>query len=281
MPIKDDLILRMLDQIAEAVARVAFGRGRGDIAEAEHALAEAYQHLAGSSRALVARLSPDELLAILGAPTGFNRERGYVLGKLLQADAELRLAAAGLRHGLGAPSSVGGAPARGDGPTVAAADRPAAARAGTYAAADGASEAVDGAADAAAEAAPARLQALDLFVTARAAGLEEEDLDDLVDAQVAALRDVLLPASSHWRLFEDRVAIGRFDEAEDLLFEGAERFGPRPDVVRRGRAFYRELAGLDAGVLERGNLPRDEVEEGRRAFEASIGGVPGGGGAGA
>ena len=90
MAIRDDFILRMLDQISEVVSRVVLGATGGAAEEAERVLGNAYQELTGSNRDLVAQLGTDQLLAILGAPLNFNRERGYVLGRLLEADAEVR-----------------------------------------------------------------------------------------------------------------------------------------------------------------------------------------------
>lgn len=53
---------------------------------------------------------------------------------------------------------------------------------------------------------------------------------------------------------------GRFDEAENWLYRWEEL---QPDVARgRAETFYRELLNLDDGVLERGGLPRAEVQEG-------------------
>ncbi|MEJ2667748.1 MAG: hypothetical protein P8Z81_11730, partial [Deinococcales bacterium] len=108
MPIRDDFILRMLDSVAEVMARVLTGSGGAGLAEAERELADAYMQLTGSGRALVARLSSEQLLAILGAPTRFNRERGYVLARLLEADATLTEAEAG---GDAAPSGEAAAAA--------------------------------------------------------------------------------------------------------------------------------------------------------------------------
>lgn len=90
MPIRDDLILRTIDQVAALVARLLGGAAGGaTLDEAERTLADAYQTLTGSRRELVARLSSEQLLAILGAPTAFNRERGYALARLCEADAVL------------------------------------------------------------------------------------------------------------------------------------------------------------------------------------------------
>jgi len=220
MPIRDDLILRMLDQVGAVIARVLTGRAPDDLAEAERELAGAYVELTGSGRELVGRLSSEQLLAILGAPSRFNRERGYVLARLLEADAQLSEIEAGE--------------------------------------------------DGAAASDVRRLKALDLYLEAARAGLDEEDLDERVQGLLAALSVVALPEASHWRTFDHAVERGRYAEAEDRLFEGVQRFGAGEDVAVRGRAFYRDLEGKPDAALEEGSLPRGEVAEGRQAFEREV-----------
>lgn len=229
MPIRDDLILRMLDQIGAVIARVLTGTAPDDLEAAERELTRAYVELTGSGRALVARLSSEQLLAILGAPTRFNRERGYVLARLLEADARLTEAEAG----------------RDDAAADAAATR-------------------SGLADA------RRLKALDLYLEAARAGLDEEDLEARIEALRAGLDGVALPEGSQWRVFEHVAAAGRYAEAEDLLFDALERFGADADVAARGRAFYRDLEARSDASLAAGALPREEVAEGRAAFEAAL-----------
>ncbi len=218
MPIRDDFILRMLDQVGEAIARVLTGRSPGAEQMAEQELTSAYQELTGSGRALVARLSSEQLLAILGAPARFHRERGYVLARLLEVDATLI-------------------------------------------------EESGGEEDAAAA---ARLKSLDLFLESARAGLDEEDLGERVAGLREALAALHLPEASHWRVFEYVADEGRYAAAEDLLFEGLERFGPAHAVAERGRAFYRALDALADADLEAGALPRTEVGEGRTTFEAEL-----------
>lgn len=224
MPIRDDLILRMLDQIGEVAASLLTGRSPSSLQEAEQELASAYQQLTGSGRELVARLSSEQLLAILGAPTSFNRERGYVLARLLELDAAVHDGGAG-------------------------ADPPEATRV-------------------AAEL--ARLKALDLYLEAARAGLDEEDLQERIAGLETALSALALPPASHWRVFEHAAESGRFAEAEDLLFEGLQRFGADDDAAARGHAFYRALQDRNDAELEAGALPRDEVAEGRVAFELEL-----------
>lgn len=218
MPIRDDLILRTLDGVAAVLARLLGGSaGAATLEEAELTLSHAYHTLTGSRRALVARLSSEQLVAILGGPTSFNRERGYALARLLEADAAL----------------------------LAATARPAGSE-------------------------TARLQALDLYLAAASAGLQEEDLASRVDATAAALGTVVLPEGSHWRLFDYRVTQGDYAAAEDLLFDALSRLGPTRTVADRGRAFYRSLEEREDEVLRLGGLPRAEVEEGRAALEAAL-----------
>lgn len=262
MPIRDDFIVRMLDQVGAAIARVLTGEAPQDLVEAERQLAGAYVELTGSGRDLVARLSSEQLLAILGAPARFNRERGYVLARLLEADARLEEVEASVAGGGagGEPEPENGA-AGSDG--VVSAPPPAA------------RPAVDGRGPSGSGRAPSadvrRLKALDLYLEAARAGLDEDDLEQRIAGLRAALAEVALPEPSHWRAFQYAAETGRFAEAEDLLFEGVERFGAGAEVTTRGRAFYRDLEAAADEALAAGGLPRDEVAEGRSAFEAALG----------
>lgn len=256
MPIRDDLILRMLDQIAEVVSRVVLGATSGAAEEAERVLSTAYQELTGSNRDLVAQLGTDQLLAILGAPLNFNRERGYVLGRLLEADAEVQ-----------SRNREAGAGGAGDG----------SAHGGSSGGVRLAGGLVDGVGDGSSGVRTpagndafvdiARLKALDMYLASAAADLQEPDLHEHIQAVRETLADVYLPVSSTWRLFEYEVQSGRFAGAEDLLFELLDREGADPEVTRRGRRFYSDLEAATDAALEAGGLPRDEVIEGRRSFE--------------
>jgi len=63
------------------------------------------------------------------------------------------------------------------------------------------------------------------------------------------------------RYFEAR---GRFAHAEDALF--AWQATGDPSAVNEGPAFYERLASQTDDALERGDLPRVELEQGRRDF---------------
>jgi len=59
-------------------------------------------------------------------------------------------------------------------------------------------------------------------------------------------------------------ARGRFAQAEDALF--AWQATGDPTVTTEGLAFYQRLGEQDDDALERGDLPRAELEQGRREF---------------
>jgi tetratricopeptide (TPR) repeat protein len=61
---------------------------------------------------------------------------------------------------------------------------------------------------------------------------------------------------------------GRFDKAEDILFDLLDR---DPDSVSRGLAFYARLLKKEDSLLEKGNLPRAEIEEAIEELHARLG----------
>jgi hypothetical protein len=95
----------------------------------------------------------------------------------------------------------------------------------------------------------------------RQAGKRKREIEGLA-AEIANAGN--LEAAEHViTYYED---IGRFDKAEDFLFE----LIPSSDegAIGLGKAFYIRLRGLSDENLEKGGLPRVEVEEG---FEYLLG----------
>jgi hypothetical protein len=93
-----------------------------------------------------------------------------------------------------------------------------------------------------------------------------------VDERVARLAAGVPPerrSEAKWaRLHRFALGRGAYARAEDALFSWVA--GGSPDAVAAGSAFYEHLAGVSDADLEAGDLPRDEVDEGRAAFaEAS------------
>src|SRR5580704_9094416 len=92
--VRRDYILRMIEQLAQLLART-----RGQIAgrkfdEADAELDKAFLELTGAGAEAVAKLSETELLAklTLDAPTIVVREKTLVLTALLQEAGQLRIA---------------------------------------------------------------------------------------------------------------------------------------------------------------------------------------------
>jgi hypothetical protein len=94
----------------------------------------------------------------------------------------------------------------------------------------------------------------DTFVTA--------ELLDKVDGLFDAVRESLSQPDVWRRMVHYLEARGRFAAAEDALF--AWRDTGDPAARAEAGAFYERLLALDDGALERGNLPRSEIEEARR-----------------
>jgi len=89
-----------------------------------------------------------------------------------------------------------------------------------------------------------------------------------VEELFAQVRGTLADAEVWRRLVGYFEARGRFAQSEDALF--AWLAAGDAAAVREGLAFYQRLSDLDDAVLERGELPRAELEQGRRDFTASV-----------
>ncbi len=83
-----------------------------------------------------------------------------------------------------------------------------------------------------------------------------------IEGLAAKLGDHKLPDAMRVKLFAYFEAAGRYSKAEDLLFETLEASNDAAWVAR-GREFYERLAAKSDKELAAGNLPREELEEGR------------------
>lgn len=88
-----------------------------------------------------------------------------------------------------------------------------------------------------------------------------------VEDLFARVRETLSDPEVWRRLAGYYEARGRFGQAEDAFF--AWLAVGDPAAVREGLAFYDRLTGLNDEALERGDLPRTELEQGRREFSAA------------
>jgi Family of unknown function (DUF6483) len=83
----------------------------------------------------------------------------------------------------------------------------------------------------------------------------------------AQVRGPLSDAGVWRRLVSYFEARGRFARAEDALF--AWQATGDPTVTTEGLAFYQRIGTQDDDALVRGDLPRAELEQGRREFTAA------------
>lgn len=90
----------------------------------------------------------------------------------------------------------------------------------------------------------------------------EENQSDL-EFLVNKLHTYEIGPSIKERLFKYYEATGRFDRAEDVLYELLDR---EPSRIGEARLFYERLSSMDDGVLEQGGLPRAEIADGMVAL---------------
>jgi len=111
-----------------------------------------------------------------------------------------------------------------------------------------------------------RALALGLFLEALLSGETFVTVELLakVEELFASVRETLSDPEAWRRLVSYFEARGRFGQAEDALF--AWLAVGDPAAVREGLAFYDRLTSLNDEALERGELPRAELEQGRREF---------------
>lgn len=115
-----------------------------------------------------------------------------------------------------------------------------------------------------------QLNALDLFLEAGIDAVGEDDVDERIQGVLQDLEDFILPEATHWRQLDYALYTGRFADAEDKLFSMLSELGATENVVTKGRKVYKYLLQQDDDDLEKGDLPRDEVEEGRSEFETQL-----------
>lgn len=103
-------------------------------------------------------------------------------------------------------------------------------------------------------------KALDLYLSAVAA---EPGFAPHYEGRLGTLTrslDYAVPPRTQEGLVAAYTHAGRFDEAENWLYRLLDA---EPEAAQAGaEAFYRKLLGLSDAALERGGLPRGEVEEG-------------------
>jgi hypothetical protein len=118
-------------------------------------------------------------------------------------------------------------------------------------------------------AAALRARALDLVLEAGLAEVGETDIDERVERLRAGVPPERRPDATWQRLHRFALARGSYAEAEDALFAWLS-YARAAVVAPAGSAFYDHLDTVDDAALRAGDLPRDEVDEGRAAFAAAL-----------
>lgn len=107
-------------------------------------------------------------------------------------------------------------------------------------------------------------------------GTNAEELSE--DAYEVLGQDVLgIYVVSQINLISYNEQLGYFADAEDALWKGLEVSGNHTDILQRGVAFYENARKQADARLEKGNLPRPEVEEGYEDLQEvidEVGGLP-------
>ncbi len=85
---------------------------------------------------------------------------------------------------------------------------------------------------------------------------------DNIDSLIAITGRYALPADALRLLFQYYESAGRYAKAEDALYRLMERAEEKVATVEAGKAFYRRLLEKTDDELLRGNLPRNEVQDG-------------------
>ena len=81
-----------------------------------------------------------------------------------------------------------------------------------------------------------------------------------IDTIIKKITQYELPDKIKFKLYQYNELIGRFDKAEDVLYELIE--AKYDNILTEGKAFYARLESLPDSKLSNGNLPRSEVMEG-------------------
>lgn len=88
------------------------------------------------------------------------------------------------------------------------------------------------------------------------------------DQIISKAEDYFDSGELKYRLFRFYELRGSYAKAEDTLFELVEE--NYPDILSKGQAFYQRLLKKSDDELQKGNLPRDEVQESLLTIENKL-----------
>ncbi len=98
--------------------------------------------------------------------------------------------------------------------------------------------------------------------------LQDSNLANDIQELLNKLKDYELPGEVKEKLFPYYEHVGKYDKAEDALFELLELPTANNALRGSGIAFYKRLQARNDADLLQGNLSRDEVVEGLAQLEA-------------
>jgi hypothetical protein len=101
----------------------------------------------------------------------------------------------------------------------------------------------------------------------RESGVLPKEYFEKIGSLIGKVSSYELPLGLKQKLFRYYETIGKFDAAEDKLFEIIEQ---NPEFVGEGIKFYNRLRTKSEEELGRGNLPRDEIEASIRDLEKRL-----------
>ncbi|MVP01087.1 DUF6483 family protein [Paenibacillus lutrae] len=116
-----------------------------------------------------------------------------------------------------------------------------------------------------------RVNALFLYYHAAEQGADTKDIP--VHEEIKALQNRLkayrLSPAAHFKQMEYFANRGRFDEAENILYELGREISDDRQLPEWGLHFYERLLHLSDQELEDGGLPRSEVELGLQEWKSA------------
>ncbi len=209
--IKNDYILRIIEQISIVIAQIIGLRSIKKFEESQQILNGAFIQFLGLSLQSVSILSHKDLISVISGSDGIDEGKCIVLAELLKQQADLYEAQDNHNHSFA-----------------------------MY------------------------LKSLKVFVEVF---IMNNDL--CTEQYIAEIDDIIsivilydIPDDSKYLIFEFYDLIGRFDKAEDILFELLWSHNFDNSLVDKGIAFYERLMDKDHQMLMKGNLPIDEIVDG-------------------
>ena len=211
--IRKDYIMRMIEQLAQVMAKVMSYKQAQNFERAEEELNLAAEQFFGLKPELLDSMSAEDLISFLQLDHVLNSQKCLILAEILRGKAEL--------------AELTRDPAKTD---------------QVYS-----------------KSLRCYLQA---FTVDR--DLRKRETTEKIDFLLNKTKNNKLSPDFQFRLFRYCEQVGRFAKAEDILFDLAE--SRHPNIYSEGVSYFKRLLAKSDDELIRGELPREEVEEGLGEF---------------